>query len=157
MASPFRHEHLVRINDPTIERSMWLTRRQLWNGLRHTVLSPQAMDESIDEASVIENADGTLQREIRRGPTTATDEVRLVTGHSLTICADSRGQFCGSTLTIRIEEPAPEMLFVRFTYEVVGIDDECTEEEDNARRSAYQAYDIERVREARLHARSRGH
>lgn len=157
MAAPFRHEHLVRINDPTIERSLWLTRRQLWNGLRHTVLSPQAMDESIDAASVIENADGSLQREIRRGQSVAADEVTLVADQSLTICADSRGQFCGSRLTIRIEEPAPEMLFVRFTYEVIGIDDERTEEEDNARRSAYQASDIERVREVRLHARSRGH
>jgi hypothetical protein len=46
------------------------------------------------------------------------------------------------------------MLFVRFVYELVGIEDDRTEEEDNARRNAYQASDIERVREARRHAHS---
>ena len=70
----------------------------------------------------------------------------------MTICADASGQFCGSSLTIRIEEPAPEMLFVRFVYELVGVEEDRTEEEDNARRSAYHASDIERVREARRHA-----
>jgi hypothetical protein len=44
------------------------------------------------------------------------------------------------------------MLFVRFVYELVGAEKDRTEEEDNARRSAYQASDIERVREARRHA-----
>lgn len=148
----FRHEHLVRINDPTIERSLWLTRRELWNGLMHTVLAPQAVDETIDDANVIEKSDGVFRREIRRGAATAADEVRLIEDQSLTIRPDACGEFCGSSLTICIEEPAPEMLFVRFTYELFGAGERC-EEEDNARRSAYLASDIERVREARLHAR----
>jgi hypothetical protein len=149
---PFRHEHLVRINDPTLERSLWLTRQQLWNGLRHTVLAPQATDDSIEAARVLETSAGLFRREIRRGRVTSTDEVALVPNQSLTICADGCGQFCGSSLTIRIEEPAPEMLFVRFVYELMGVGDERSEEEDDARRSAYQAADIERVREARRYA-----
>src|SRR5262245_38337591 len=149
---PFHHEHLVRINDPILERSLWLTRRQLWAGLRHTVLTPQAMDDSIDAASVQEQSAGVFSREIRRGAVIANDEVTLVTDESLRICADACGQFCGSSLTIRIEEPAPEMLFVRFIYELVGLENERTEEVDTARRSAYEASDIERVREARRHA-----
>jgi len=148
---PFRHEHLVRINDPTLERSLWLTRQQLWNGLRHTVLAPQATDDSIEAVRVLETSAG-FRREIRRGRVTSTDEVALVPNQSLTICADGCGQFCGSSLTIQIEEPAPEMLFVRFVYELVGVGDERSEEEDDARRSAYQAADIERVREARCYA-----
>ncbi len=151
-ARVFHHEHLVRINDPAIARSFWLTRRELWDGLRHTVLAPQAVDATIDAANVIEQADGVFRREIRRGACTAADEVRLVENQSLTIYPDARGEFCGSSLTICIEEPAPEMLFVRFTYELIGIGEHC-EEEDNARRSAYLASDIERIRKARLHAR----
>jgi hypothetical protein len=67
----------------------------------------------------------------------------------LTIRADSAGLFAGSTLTIRIEEPAPEALFVRLTYEVCGLADVRDDEEDNARRSAYHASDIERIRQVR--------
>lgn len=142
----------MRVNDPSIARAAWLTRRQLWNGLRHTVLAPQALDESIDSANVQRQSAETYRREIRRGAATSRDEVIVVADESLTICADSTSPFCGSSLTIRIEEPAPDMLFVRFIYELVGLEDERTEEEDNARRSAYQASDIERVREARRHA-----
>jgi Domain of unknown function (DUF1857) len=148
----FHHEHLVRINDASIDRSQWLTRTQLWNGLRHTVMAPQAMDDTIDAATVREKSAGVFSRVIKRGRFTCADEVVMVADQSLTICADSAGQFCGSSLTIRIEEPAPEMLFVRFIYELIGLEEERTEEEDNARRSAYQASDIERVREARRYA-----
>ena len=147
----FRHEHLVRINDAGIDQSLWLTRRQLWNGLRHTVLAPQAMDNTIEAADIRETSPDVYSREIRRGTIIASDEATLVTDQSLRICADVRSEFCGSSLTIRIEEPAPQMLFVRFIYEVVGIGERC-EEEDIARRSAYRASDIERIREARRHA-----
>jgi hypothetical protein len=88
----------------------------------------------------------------RRGRATALDAVELREQESLTIRADSSGIFAGSSLTIRIEEPAPEMLFVRFTYELFGLDIERTEEEDRARRDAYQASDIERVRAARRYS-----
>ncbi len=152
MPGVFRHEHLVRINDPTIERALWLTRRQLWNGLRHTVMAPQAMDDSIDAVDVVEHSTGVVSRSIRRGRITATDEVTLVADHCLRICADARGEFCGSSLTIRIEEPAPDMFFVRFTYELVGVGEVRSEEEDRVRRSAYQVSDIERIREARRYA-----
>jgi hypothetical protein len=147
------HEHLVRINDPANTTGAWLTRRQLWEGLRYTVLIPQSLDPSIDEASVEAAADGTLQRAIRRGAATAVDAVELRDEESLTIRADGAGIFAGSTLTIRIEEPAPEMLFVRFTYRLYGLAAQRTEEEDHARRDAYQAFDIERVRVARRYSR----
>lgn len=147
-----RHEHLVRINDPANAFGAWLTRGQLWAGLRHTVVAPQLLDRSIDSSSVRETAPGVLQREIRRGHSTSSDSVDLVAGESITIRADMNGVFAGSNLRIQIEEPAPEMLFVRFVYELMGLDEGHTEEEDQARRSAYQASDIERVREARRYA-----
>lgn len=78
--------------------------------------------------------------------------MHLVPNESLRIRADSRGAFAGSTLTMRIEEPAPEMLFVRFTYDLCGLADARDEQEDTARCSAYQTSDIERIRAARLYA-----
>ena len=71
---------------------------------------------------------------------------------SLRIRADATGAFAGSTLTIRIEEPAPQMLFVRFTYDVCGLGEVRDEQEDTARCSAYRTSDIQRIRRARRFA-----
>jgi hypothetical protein len=149
MAQPLHHEHIVRINDPANLAGAWLTREQLWAGLQHTVLAPELLDESIDSASIQEIGPSRLRREIRRGRCATHDEVELVPNESLQIRADGSGAFAGSTLTIRIEEPAPEMLFVRFTYEVCGLEEVRDQEEDSARCSAYHGSDIERIRQAR--------
>jgi hypothetical protein len=146
------HEHLVRINDPANVIGRWLTREQLWEGLRQTVLAPQSIDASIDCATVRETEPNRLERQIRRGRATMADWVELKKDECLTIHADRASIFAGSTLTIQIEEPAPGMLFVRFTYELHGLEDDRTDEEDQARRSAYQQSDIERVRQARKFA-----
>jgi hypothetical protein len=124
--------------------------------LQHTVVTPQSMDPSIDSATVRTIEPNRLHREIRRGPTTTVDWVELAKDGRLTIHADSNGVFAGSTLTIQIEEPAPGMLFVRFTYHLCGLEAERTDEEDEARRSAYQQSDIERVRQARMFAAGGG-
>jgi hypothetical protein len=149
MAPPLHHEHIVRINDPANVAGAWLTREQLWAGLYHTVVAPQLLDETIDSAAIEEIAAGRLRRVIRRGRAAMSDEVELVPNESLRIRADATGAFAGSTLTIRIEEPAPEMLFVRFTYDVCGLEDTRDDQEDNARCSAYHSMDIERIREVR--------
>ena len=142
-----RHEHIVRINDSIVRP--WLTREQLWRGLHHTIVAPQLVDESIDTAYICEIARGRLRREIHRGPHCLTDEVELAPGDSLIIFADRDGSFAGSILTMRIEEPAPEALFVRFTYEICGLEAVRDEKEDQVRRLAYQASDIERIRRVR--------
>jgi hypothetical protein len=152
MAQPLHHEHIVRINDPANRAGAWLTRDQLWAGLQHTVLAPELLDESIDSASIEEIGPRRLRREIRRGRSATHDEVELVPNESLRIRADASGAFAGSTLTIRIEEPAPEMLFVRFTYDVCGLEEVRDEEEDSARCSAYRSSDIERIRQVRRFA-----
>jgi hypothetical protein len=152
MAPALHHEHIVRINDPANLAGAWLTREQLWAGLQHTVMAPELLDESIDSASIQEIGPSRLRREIRRGRCATSDEVELVPNESLQIRADASGAFAGSTLTIRIEEPAPEMLFVRFTYDVCGLEEVRDAEEDSARCSAYRTSDIERIRQARRFA-----
>lgn len=152
MAQSLHHEHIVRINDPANAAGAWLTRAQLWAGLQHTVLAPELLDESIDSASIEEIVPGRLRREIRRGRSASNDEVELVPNESLRIRADAAGAFAGSTLTIRIEEPAPEMLFVRFTYDLCGLEEARDEQEDTARCSAYHESDIERIRHVRRFA-----
>ena len=152
MAQTLHHEHIVRINDPANRAGAWLTREQLWAGLQYTVLAPELLDESIDSAAIEEIGPRRLRRVIRRGRAATHDEVELVPNESLQIRADAAGEFAGSVLTIRIEEPAPQMLFVRFTYEVCGLEEVRDEHEDTARCSAYQNLDIERIRQARRYA-----
>ena len=156
MTPRLHHEHIVRINDPSNIAGRWLTREQLWAGLRHTVIDPQSLDETIDWAQIEEIQPGRLRREMRRGKQSFADEVDLVPNESLQIHADDAGMFAGSTLTIRIEEPAPEMLFVRFTYELCGLAEVRDSEEDTARCSAYQSSDIERIRQARRYVAGDG-
>jgi hypothetical protein len=150
------HEHLVRINDPGNPVGQWLTREQLWEGLRHTILAPQSIDASIDAAAIQQPQPNQLSREIRRGRVTTVDRVELEEQQCLTIHADATSAFAGSTLTIRIEEPAPGMLFVRFVYALHGLSSDHTDDEDAARRCAYQQSDIERIRQARRFAASAG-
>lgn len=152
MTYQLRHEHLIRINDPSLALEAWLTRAQLWNGLLHTVFEPQEFDESIDAVSIEEILPGKLRRRIRRGPLTLTDEVELIDNDRLHIDADPAGVFAGSRIEIRIEEPDTDMLFVRFIYEIQGLPVIRDEQEDHARRAAYQASDLERIRLVRRHA-----
>lgn len=152
VAPSLRHEHLIRVNEPSIAPAHWLTRQQLWEGLKHTVLMPQSMDQSIDATHLLELSPNTVRREIRRSSRISTDEVDWLAEQSLTIRCDARAEFGGSTLTIRIEEPAPQVLFVRFVYELFGLGGPRSQEEDNARRSAYEAADIERIRAVRRYA-----
>ena len=152
MSQALHHEHIVRINDPANVAGAWLTREQLWAGLQRTVLAPELLDESIDSASIQEIMPGRLRREIRRGRCASNDEVELVPNESLRIRADGSGTFAGSTLTIRIEEPAPEMLFVRFTYDICGLEEVRDEQEDTVRCSAYRDSDVERIRQVRRFA-----
>ena len=148
-ASELHHEHLVRINDPTNPASRWLTRDELWEGLRHTVLVPQTVDTSIDRVTIKQMTPTSLQRVIRRGIGTTTDSVDFEHQECLTIQADRHAMFAGSQLTIRIEEPAPGMLFVRFIYALRGLESNRSDEEDAARCAAYMKSDIERIRQAR--------
>jgi Domain of unknown function (DUF1857) len=152
MAQTLHHEHIVRINDPANRAEAWLTREQLWAGLQYTVLAPELLDESIDSASIEQIGPNRMRREIRRGRAATHDEVELVPNESLQIRVDAAGEFAGSILTIRIEEPAPQMLFVRFTYEVCGLEEVRDEQEDTARCSAYRTLDIERIRQVRRYA-----
>jgi hypothetical protein len=154
MQACLRHEHLITVNEPDTPHSERLTREQLRFGLRHTVEVPQTLDPSIDAAHVRQLAPGVLARAISRGALTARDEVHFKDDDTIEIRADAAGAFAGSRLTIRIEEPTPQMLCVRFTYLLYGIPAARDEKEDAARRSAYEYHDAERIRAARRHAAS---
>jgi hypothetical protein len=142
----FRHEHIVRINDPANAGGESLTREQLWTGLWQTIVAPFAFDPSVDECTVDHVGSDLLQRRLTRGGRVVTDAVEIVPSESLTILAG--GAHAGSRLRIAIEEPAPEALFVRFTYEVASYA-ELPAEQRAALKAAYEASDVDRIRQVR--------
>jgi hypothetical protein len=147
-AEPFRHEHIVRVNDPGNALDEFLTREQLWTGLWQTIVAPYAFDGTVDACVVDHVGSGRLARRLTRGGVTVVDEVDVVPTDSLTIRIDDAGARSGSSLRIGIEEPAPGMLFVRFSYELRG-QPELPAEQATALRAAYEASDVDRIRQVR--------
>ncbi len=146
-------EHLVRINDPAEPRLEWLEREALWEGLWRSVAAPGEHDPGVDECGLESLGEDRVRRRLRRGPRLDTDLLEWRHLESITVRPDPRGPFAGSSLEMRIEEPAPGVLFVRFTYRLVGGDAEpLTEPERVTRHAAWQQADLARIRAARAHA-----
>jgi hypothetical protein len=144
----FRHEHIVRVNDPANASGEFLSREQLWTGLWQTILAPYAFDPTVDECTVDHVGSDLLERRLTRGGVTITDTVDVVPNDSLTIRAG--GAYAGSRLRIMIEEPAPRALFVRFTYDLVG-HPALPAEQVSALKAAYEASDVDRIRQVRAY------
>jgi hypothetical protein len=145
-AGTFRHVHLVRVNDPANAVDVFMSREQLWTGLWQTIVAPYSFDATVDACTVDHVGSDRLERSLTRGGVTSTDAVDIAPTDSLNIRAG--GSHAGSSLRIAIEEPAPQMLFVRFTYELAGSPD-LPPEQAAALRAAYEASDVDRMRQVR--------
>jgi hypothetical protein len=147
-------EHLVRVNDPVEPRLEWLAREALWEGLWRSVAAAGEYDPSVDECTLESLGEDRARRRLRRGPRLDADLLEWRHNESITVRPDPQGPFAGSSLEMRIEEPAPAILFVRFTYDLVGGDGQVlTEPERVARHAAWQQADLARIRTVRAHAR----
>jgi hypothetical protein len=144
-------EHLIQINDPRLVLVGFLTRRQLWLGLVHRGRSPAAFARGLEGSTVdAERREAhvtTLSRTLDFGSFRVRDEVQLVEGSHIVITAAATDQWPESRLSITIEEPAPELLFLRFLYE--SPDTDFGQPEDRLvaelRRKAYEQADIDTV------------
>jgi hypothetical protein len=151
----FRHEHLLQVNssDPQV---IPLTRAQLWDGLVETIRVPEEHDSSIDASVVVSVSANVWRRRCARGSTVVADLIEL-TPQSRIVATVEEGPFTGSRSIIAIEEKAPRELYVRIVHEVRGPAVMLSPEEEQARRAAYEAANIDRVSRARavaLHLRS---
>jgi hypothetical protein len=112
-----KFEHLVEINDflnPLVET---LTRESLWKGLLHSVEDPAEFLAAIDEVKILEQRTDGLDRELHFGRTVIRDHVRLKPQQEIEIRCDATPTIPAARKVMRIEEPAPGELFVRFLYE----------------------------------------
>jgi hypothetical protein len=106
-SSPMRYEHLVQINDPLMPLLDTLTRNQLWQGLEKATIHTHEVRDGIHE----------LTRTLDFGSFQVEDRVRLVRDWRSEIHTKAGPTWPASRLTITIEEPEPELLFLRFLYE----------------------------------------
>ena len=116
-----RFEHLVQINDPLQPLLTEVSRAQLWRGLVRRAERPTEFVLGLAGATIDERTDqpGLMQftRRLDFGGFTVRDRVRLAPDSLCVTDIEAAAGYPASRLTIRIEEPAPGNLFLRFTYE----------------------------------------
>jgi hypothetical protein len=154
-----RFEHLVEINDPLLPLLTLLSRAQLWRGLVRRAEQPTEFVLGLEGCELCArgaDSDGEwLARRLDFGSFKVEDRVELrPQSASFTRTAAGAG-WVASTLTILIEEPQPERLYLRFVYEFdEGAANDADASEENAqaqtlRRRAYLAADLDTVQRIR--------
>lgn len=140
--------HLVEINDPLNPLIEPLTRAQLWRGLVLRAEAPKRFVEWLDGCEIRSEGAGMLARTLHYGEAAISDTVSFIEAQQVQYDVPSQGEIPPSRLLVTIEEPGPDLLNVRFSY------DDFQEEAPGSmeafynefRRSAYQEADIDTVR-----------
>lgn len=144
-----RFEHLVQINDPLMTLAAPLTRPQLWRGLVMRVEDPTQFLYGLRGCTVGDRLSGddvsSFTRTLDFGAFKVLDRVTLTPMEQVVVRAAATDRFPSSCLTIRIEEPGPDLLFLRFMYEIGEADGEIDAETVAFRRQAYEQSDIDTV------------
>ncbi len=156
-----RFEHLVQINDPLNPLQESLDAAQLWRGLVLRAEQPQqfvmglagfAIRSRTTEADAI-----TLARTLDFGSFSVHDKVLLTPPFKSQTLSDAGPTWAASRLTITIETPALESLFLRFVYEFDEANAEAGADAAEIlalRRQAYHAADLDTVARIRALAAS---
>lgn len=143
-----KFNHLIEINDPLLPLVETLTRAQLWRGLVLRAEAPTLFVPYLDGCAITNKSEAGFSRALQYGDLSISDEVTLTPQHTVHYAIPQQKDITPSSLTMTIEEPQPELLFVRFSYE-----DSQTEEAGSMdafynefRLSAYQEADIDTIR-----------
>jgi len=142
-----KFEHLIEINDPLNPLLDALTIEQLWSGLVLRAESPKLFVPQLDDAIIDERTDHGFRRRLRYGQLVIEDRVRLEPLQRVVYDVPAQNEITASTLTMSIEQPTPETLYVRFQYDD-GHDaetDAANAMYDEFKRSAYKEADIDTV------------
>ena len=142
-----KFEHLIEINDPLNPLLDALTIEQLWSGLVLRAESPKLFVPQLDDAIIDERTDSGFRRRLRYGQLVIEDRVRLEPLQRVVYDVPAQGEITASTLTMSIEQPTPETLYVRFQYDD-GHDaetDAANAMYDEFKRSAYKEADVDTV------------
>jgi hypothetical protein len=143
-----KFEHLIEINDPLNPLIDPITREQLWRGLVLHADSPKLFVPHLDECTIAERSSGSFRRRRRFGQLVIEDRVILTPLQEVRYEVHQQGEISASSLTVSIEAPSEDTLFVRFRYDD-GHDaatDAANAMYDEFKKSAYQEADIDAIR-----------
>jgi hypothetical protein len=145
---PMKFHHLIEINDPFNPLIDPLTREQLWRGLVLRAESPTLFMPHLDRCNITARTESSLSRELQYGDIVVRDHVTFNPREEVVYEVPAQGDIPASSLSMRIEEPEPEIFYVRFEYsdptpDTAGSMDAYYNE---FRRSAYYEADIDTIR-----------
>lgn len=112
-----KFEHLVEVNDFLNPLMDPLSREALWAGLLRSAERPRDFLPNLDEALILGRDGLRFERELHFGRTVIRDRVRLRPLEEIEIRTEATASIPAASRMLRIEEPAPGELFVRFLYE----------------------------------------
>jgi Domain of unknown function (DUF1857) len=147
-----RFEHLVQINDPLMPLLTEVSRAQLWRGLVLRAEDPAQFIVGLEGATIDARRELSgvieLERTLDYGSFKVRDRVRLMPEHRTEIRTAAGTSWPASRMTIMIEEPSPDALFLRFVYEAEsevlgegGLDEMTV----TLRQQAYEGTDLDTV------------
>jgi len=151
-----KFHHIVQINDPLHPLLDPLTRTELWNGLVMRAENPVSFVLDLDLCELTARTEHSLQRRLHFGPLIIEDEVFFETGTRVRYVTRAQPGLPSATLTMTIQEPAPELLALRFDYdtgESPSVPGQVDAFYDSFRQSAYKHADIDTVGRIRELAR----
>ncbi len=146
--APMNFEHLIQINDPQNPLVVSLSRDDLWRGLLHRVEDAVPFLPGLEACRVVERHSDHLLRELDFGAAVIRDRVTMASGEWVRFDILPSEQHAGGSLTITIEEPEGEQLFLRFAY-VTSLGQSNNPEElayIDYIKSAYHQSDVDCVR-----------
>lgn len=152
--APLLFEHLVQVNDRRDSRLEPLSRRQLWRGLVQRAERPRYFMPWIEDTEIVKRADGSWERELDFGAFRVRDRVHFEEEESVRYHIIDGGPGTSGDLIMRIEEPAPGELFVRFIYEVRSMDHQADSPLAGFVKDAYRQADEDTVAGIRVLAAS---
>ena len=142
-----KFEHLIEINDPLNPLIDALSIKQLWSGLVLRAESPKLFVPHLDDCVIDERTENGFRRRLRYGELVIEDRVVLEPMRQVRYQVAAQQDISESSLTMTIETPTEDTLFVRFQYED-GHDaatDAANAMYDEFRRSAYVESDIDTI------------
>jgi hypothetical protein len=140
-------EHLVQVNDLNEPDDFFISRSQLWEGLLWRAKQPDVFLEGIESFVLAEERDQYLKRELHFPGFVVKDEVFLEHETQLRYEIIPDKNTLGASLTMKIEEPEKNVLFVRFIYQVKSLDEANSQiSYDSVIQQAYINTDVSSIR-----------
>ncbi|MDX1755493.1 MAG: AtaL-like protein [Marinobacter sp.] len=109
-------EHVVQVNDLVDRLTPNLTRSELWEGLVLRATKPEYFLIGLGEYQLEWQEDQSLKRSLELPGVVVDDRVTFQEANFVHYNIVPTATVASGSLTMTIEEPEPESLFVRFSY-----------------------------------------